>query len=345
MSNVQSDRRSPVSPIDAVPFDPKALRAAFGSFATGVTVVTTYDKSGRAVGFTANSFTSVSLDPAILLVCLGKTSSNYETFTSADRFGVNILSSDQTDISTRFATRGLKDRFAGIDWQAAPDGAPLIEGCAARFDCSVHECIDAGDHVILMGRIERFDSHERHPLIFAEGRYLAPIDLDTPQVRGSVRLGAIITHDEEILLRSDGKGNWHLPLSGAKPGLRSARADLDGFFAAGGASVDWGFLFAIFDGDSDAVPGDADTLAFFHGALEAGEELPSQCRLFPMDELPMEDVPISAHRAMLRRYVDEHRQQRFGIYVDSPGPRGTVQPLALRPAPYARNIQDKEIVQ
>lgn len=98
--------------------DLRALRDAFGAFLTGVTVVATFNDEGGPIGFTANSFTSVSLDPPLLLVCLAKTSRNYQTLMTAKGFSVNILSEDQKDVSNTFA-RPVEDRFAAVDWQKA----------------------------------------------------------------------------------------------------------------------------------------------------------------------------------------------------------------------------------
>src|SRR5687768_18021864 len=105
--------------------DPRTLRDALGCFATGVTVVTCLDPEGRPVGFTANSFTSVSLDPPLLLVCVAKTARDYSTMTAAEHFAINILSEAQKDVSIKFA-RPLEDRFAAVDWARAPNGCPIF---------------------------------------------------------------------------------------------------------------------------------------------------------------------------------------------------------------------------
>lgn len=148
----------------------RALRRAFGAFATGVTVVTTCDESGQPFGFTANSFTSVSLDPPLLLVCLAKSSSSLETFRRCTGFAVNILSEGQEEISRRFASRRA-DRFDGV--AAAPGGeaSPILADTSAWFDCALKQCVDAGDHVILIGRVNDFGASERAPLIYLQGAY------------------------------------------------------------------------------------------------------------------------------------------------------------------------------
>ena len=153
--------------------DPRALRNAFGSFLTGVTVVTANDVEGRPIGFTANSFTSVSLDPALLLVCLAKRSSNFATLTSAKGFAVNILAEDQEAVSNTFA-RPSEDRFATVGWRNGPYGSPVLDGAATWFDCAMHEVIDAGDHAILVGAIKFFEDAGTNGLGYARGAYVKP---------------------------------------------------------------------------------------------------------------------------------------------------------------------------
>lgn len=152
------------------PTDTVALRAAFGAFMTGVTVVTTMDNRGEPVGFTANSFTSVSLDPPLILICIAKTSQNIETFCSADGYAVNILAEGQEDLSRRFSGP-VADRFGGVDWARGPAGAPVLGGVCGWFDCTMHDQLEAGDHVILIGEVKGFD-HSGHPALgYAAGGY------------------------------------------------------------------------------------------------------------------------------------------------------------------------------
>ena len=137
--------------------DPRALRDAFGTFLTGVTVVTTMDSGHEPRGFTANSFASVSLDPPLLLVCLAKSSTRSHTFRSAAGFAVNILSEKQQAVSTTFATP-VADRFGAVNWRLGPYGSPALAGVSAWFDCAVHNSVDAGDHVILIGQVKAFEA-------------------------------------------------------------------------------------------------------------------------------------------------------------------------------------------
>ena len=149
----------------------RALRRALGAFATGVTIVTAVSQeTGEPVGFTANSFTSVSLDPPLLLVCLAHTSRGYRVFREAEGFAVNVLAAEQEDTARRFASTGV-DKFGVTPWHAGRQGAPLIEGCLATFDCAMHQRLTAGDHDILMGRVLGFSRREGEALLFHGGAY------------------------------------------------------------------------------------------------------------------------------------------------------------------------------
>ncbi len=151
--------------------DKIALRQALGAFATGVTIVTTRaPESGEPVGFTANSFTSVSLEPPLLLVCLAHTAASYKMFCAAESFAVNVLAAEQQETAMLFATRGA-DKFGPTLWHPGAMGAPLIEGCLARFDCAMHQRVAAGDHDIIMGRVIGFSRHEGEALLYHGGAF------------------------------------------------------------------------------------------------------------------------------------------------------------------------------
>ncbi len=149
-----------------------ALRSAFGSYVTGVTVATAFSQDGRPVGFTANSFTSVSLDPALLLICVGKNLSSYRVFSTTDNFAVNILGSDQKELADRFA-RFKGDRFADIGWQTSALSNPLLDGSCAWFDCSLFERVDAGDHDVLIGKIHEFADYGENGLGYFRHQYFS----------------------------------------------------------------------------------------------------------------------------------------------------------------------------
>lgn len=150
--------------------DAAALRRVLGSFVTGVTVVTTRDAHGVPHGFTANSFTSVSLDPPLVLVCVGHAVEDLEVYRECRRFAVNILADSQQVISETFATEH-PERFAGIRWRNGPCGSPILEGCVASLECTSGRRIEAGDHMILIGRVVACEHSDRRPLVFCRGSY------------------------------------------------------------------------------------------------------------------------------------------------------------------------------
>ena len=155
------------------PTDRQGLRAALGAFATGVTIVTARCAGTLGpVGFTANSFTSVSLDPPLLLVCLAHTAASYRIFAEADSFAVNVLEAGQEETARVFATRGA-DKFTTVAWQPGSLGAPLIDGSLARFECAIHQRVVAGDHDILMGRVVGFSRHDGRALVYHAGSFRA----------------------------------------------------------------------------------------------------------------------------------------------------------------------------
>jgi 3-hydroxy-9,10-secoandrosta-1,3,5(10)-triene-9,17-dione monooxygenase reductase component len=151
-------------------FDPHGFRQALGAFTTGVTIVTTVDTTGSDVGVTANSFNSVSLDPPMVLWSLSRTSTNMAAFLAAQHFAVHVLASDQHALAARFSQKGV-DRFAGLHPGRGIDGIPVLDGCAARFECRVAFRYEGGDHVIFVGEVLNFEHWEREPLVYKRGRF------------------------------------------------------------------------------------------------------------------------------------------------------------------------------
>lgn len=151
--------------------DARVLRDAMGCFATGVTVVTTRDENDQPIGLTANSFTSVSLDPPLILFCLAKASASLERFRAAPHFAVNVLHIGQQPTSGVFA-RPSSDRFQGVEWETWDSGAPILSNSLASFECDADQVVDAGDHLVFIGRVTRarFEPH-RDPLLYFRGKY------------------------------------------------------------------------------------------------------------------------------------------------------------------------------
>lgn len=160
--------------------DQRTLRDALGLFVTGVTVITTRSASGEAVGITANSFNSVSLDPALVLWSIGTKSRSLAAFETANHFAVHILGESQIGLSQTFATSGA-DKFASLEVTNGLGNVPLLNGCAARLECSIFDRLPAGDHVIYLGEVERLvhDPAQR-PLVYHGGQYASLSDQDAP---------------------------------------------------------------------------------------------------------------------------------------------------------------------
>ncbi|MFK7871052.1 MAG: flavin reductase family protein [Roseobacter sp.] len=146
------------------------LRAAFGEFATGVTIVTTL-QGDKLVGMTANSFSSVSLEPPLVMWCPAKSSSRHTAFAAASHFAVHVLAADQEALALAFARRA--DAFDTVETTQTPQGVPLMPGCLARFECRTHALHPAGDHSIILGEVERVTTRPAAPLLFYQSAFRA----------------------------------------------------------------------------------------------------------------------------------------------------------------------------
>jgi flavin reductase (DIM6/NTAB) family NADH-FMN oxidoreductase RutF len=150
--------------------DPASFRQLMGHFATGVTVVTAAVPEGKPSGMTVNSFSSVSLDPPLVSICIDREADMHTTLTNAAGFVVNILRSDQETISRRFAASS-PDRFSGVGFRLSSGGHPIIEGVLAHIECIAYKLIDAGDHSVFLGSVVGGASGEGLPLLFYRGGY------------------------------------------------------------------------------------------------------------------------------------------------------------------------------
>jgi len=199
--------------------NPGDFRSALGSFATGVTIVTTTASDGTDVGMTANSFNSVSLDPPMILWSIGKNAMSQPVFAAAEHFAVHILASGQEELSSRFSRRG-EDKFAGLELERGPGGVPLLQGCAARFKCRTAFRYEGGDHDIIVGEVLDFDHSDKQPLLFHRGKYsaIAPGRAGEPDFAGS-SLGFMLARAQYAAFRS------------IRDELLRLEIDLDQFFA------------------------------------------------------------------------------------------------------------------
>ena len=151
--------------------DPRTLRDALGCFATGVTVVTTHDAEGRPVGLTANSFTALSLDPPLLLVCVARSATSAAALEVAGHFAVNVLQTGQRPASITFSTR-VEDRFGQTEWSVGEHGAPVLMDSLSVFECRRHAVHEGGDHFILVGEVVKATFEPGlDPLLYFRGSY------------------------------------------------------------------------------------------------------------------------------------------------------------------------------
>lgn len=298
--------------------DPRTLRNAFGAFMTGVTVVTTHDAEGNPVGFTANSFTSVSLEPPLVLVCLANSSSNYNTFAKADGFAVNILSEGQIDISNTFA-RPVEDRFASVDWRKGPAGSPVFSGTSAWFDCSMFNTMDAGDHLILIGKVEAFENDTAPGLGYARGAYVTPAaEVEALSNRADLMISALIERDGKILLVDAGDGRLTLPETKVKKD--GASAALTRLIDDLGITADPGFIYSVYEDEAR----EHQHISFL---CQAAEGEAARGLFTELSQSTLMDIADPAMCTMLERFAQENRMGNFGVYYGNQL-RGKVRPLS-----------------
>lgn len=289
--------------------DPRALRDAFGVFPTGVTVVTTVGADGAPRGFTANSFTSVSLDPPLLLVCPSRRLSSFGAFEACAHFGVSVLAEGQENVSNIFAGKSA-DRFAAVEWRADAQGTPLIAGAAAQFSCATVQAAPAGDHIVLIGRVLDFARSGARGLGYASGAYFSlGLERAAAETRagGKTIAGAIVERNGAVLLLEtpDGVAPPQVELSGGM----GARARLQACFAAAGLDVVLGKAYSIFEDRTEGAQ-----MIFFRARAES--DATGGLGVYAS----IAEAAAARHRseavgAMLKRYAVEFETHDYNLYV------------------------------
>lgn len=150
-----------------------SFKVAMGNYPTGVTVVTAFNKDGKPMGMTVNSFSSVSLDPLLILWSIDKRVYSYDEFLNVDKFTVNILAADQGDLCTLFSSR-VEDRFSQCDWKKSSLNLPVLSNALATLQCKVFKQIEAGDHTIMIGEVLDIQNEMKEPLLYHR-RTIGPI--------------------------------------------------------------------------------------------------------------------------------------------------------------------------
>lgn len=304
-------------------FDNGEFRRALGSFLTGVTIVTTVSAEGEPRGFTANSFTSVSLDPPLVLVCIAKKALGHSAFSTSRGFAINILSESQKTESGIFASKAA-DKFTSVAWQSGQTGNPLIDGSVAVFDCGMEQLVDAGDHSILIGRVRDFTHNGAQPLGYFRGTYVTP-GLSQEALAAAphgTEVGAILENEGRVLFFETENGFHELPAGRGLGSPKDARS-LKGCLAAKGVDAQLGFLFAVWDDAADP----SRSHVYYRGTVTAPAPGDSQVRLVDIDRVADLKIADPAVRSMLTRYVRERTEDAFGVYVGNEV-EGEVRPLA-----------------
>ena len=289
------------------------LRQALGSFPTGVTVVSCLDKNNNPLGFTANSFTSVSLDPQLISICIDKESFNIDTFSITEHFAVSILSESQQSISTTFATPN-EERFKDIDWRSEDTGSPIISNAVAWFDCKTEQVVDAGDHLILIGKIISFDSSPKTPLMYLRGNYVnlgleQKMLLAMENENTEIIVGAIIEWRKKVfLLKNTNNGSLYFP-SASRLGHIEDKQSLLGVLKNLNISINEHYLFSVFEKAEDK------TSLIYYRAQAKEEVAALKDSFYDFDAIPFDKLTDEASRIMLKRYIKERELNAFGIFV------------------------------
>jgi flavin reductase (DIM6/NTAB) family NADH-FMN oxidoreductase RutF len=152
-----------------MPIDEAGFKQAMSRFASGVTVVTT-EQEGVRYGMTVAAFSSLSLRPPLVLICIEKSVKTHDAIAAAGKFGVSILSQEQADVSGRFASKA-DDKFSGVEIRTGPSGLPLVEGAVCTLECRVHAQLPGGDHSIFVGEVLDADTTDAAPLVYFGSAY------------------------------------------------------------------------------------------------------------------------------------------------------------------------------
>ncbi len=290
--------------------DPRQLRDAFGSFMTGVTVVTTKDAHGEPIGFTANSFSSVSLEPPLLLVCPAKTLSSFASFVDGECFAINVLASDQQDISNTFASHH-EDRFAQVDWEEDVNRCPKISGALTHFACRRFKVHEAGDHAILIGEVVDFSTINGQGLGYSRGGYFN-LEMERAAQRTQIEhsetsVGVLLRQGTKLLF-TEQDGQISLPSLQLLEEGDSVDVLKQHLMQNHAAEVRVGMVYSVFDSD------DRGSTIYYRASLNDSAE-PTGLRGIELTQLEQSNFASPAERAMVLRYVSENQTGNHKLYV------------------------------
>lgn len=316
---------------------PRELRTVLGNFLTGVTVITTRHADGSPWGFTANSFTSVSLVPPLVLFCLGKAAASHGAFTRCHSFAVSILRDSQRDVSQRFSSTA--DRMTSLLSQEAPAGMPanappVIADALGTLVCRRGAVHDAGDHSIVLGEVMYVRSAAGQPLGFLRGGYveLGASAGDVERLHlGAVRIAVLIDDGGRILLaRRAPDQPWELPSAPLLAGEKHRRA-IPRLLEQMGTDVDVAALYSVYQDEADSfstiVYRGESRQAIAASVSKGGQELQS----FSVADEPWTRMRSKSESAVVKRYFDERASSAFSIYWDTPDEAGLIAPVGEPP--------------
>jgi flavin reductase (DIM6/NTAB) family NADH-FMN oxidoreductase RutF len=299
-------KRTDLPSVDALSF-----RKAAGCFLTGVTIVTTLDEYGVPKGVTANSFTSVSLDPPLVLVCIGKQSRSFPAFERASGFAVNILASQQREISNTFASSKVVNKFSGLQWHATRAGAAVLDASVAWLDCALYDRLDVGDHVILIGRVVDLHQSATTPLGYYSGGYVS-FEAGRQAIdaigHDEVRVGGVFESNGSLLFLDDGQ-RISLPLAKSLGEDKKEAGSLLERLDQLGVKTDVNFVYSVYDDPKDRC-----MYVFYRGEVTCGPSVEAtNTVLIPFDQIPWDR--LEKNQGLIRRYIRERSRDSFGFYV------------------------------
>ena len=318
-------------------FGVRELRTVLGNFLTGVTVITTRDADGSPWGFTANSFTSVSLAPPLVLFCIGKAAASHGLFTHCNSFAVSILRDTQRDVSRRFSTAA--DREASLLSADAPpgmppDAPPVIAGALGTLVCRRGAVHDAGDHSIVLGEVMYMRSALGQPLGYLRGGYVE-LGVSTGEIErlhfGAVRISVLVDDAGKILLaRRAPNLPWELPSIPLLAGEKHRRA-IPRLLEQMGADADVSALFSVYQDEADSFS----TIVYRGESRQAigasGSKGSTELQAFGVADEPWTQVRSRSEAAVLKRYFDERASAAFSIYWDTPDDAGRIASFGEQP--------------
>ena len=292
-------------------FDNLEYRKTLGKFVTGVTIITTCEKDGTPRGFTANSFTSVSLEPPLILICIGDFNEGLELFKNSEYFAVNILNEEQVDISNLFA-QPVKNKFEEIKWSNSKFGVPIIKGALAWLECKNFDQIRSGDHLILIGNVKNFHNEGGYPLAYYNGNYIS-FNNETSLVNAMEKdsktiIGAIIEKNNSILFFDDSKNNiLKLPVIGEN-GEPSNTTKLVNKYSNIGLKMRLDFVYSVYEDKR------LDAVCIYYRS-KGDETIPKGYKYVKFNDINWEKIKDKALVIMLKRYIEEANQGDFAVYM------------------------------